>query len=124
MYVDAYPVQVGKPFRVECTWKSKLSEESRKASVSLILREKAESGSGTSLSIVFHDTPVAVCSIPPEEFRTAGGLAFIREMAVPPSAMHGFSCMHNWIFWILRVEVDLPVRPDLRQDFELRVRPS
>ena len=123
VYVDAYPVQVGKPFRVECTWKSKLSQKFRGASISLILREKAEYGSGTQQRIVFHDNSVMEISVPPDEFRVEGGLAFFREMTLPRSAMHEFSCRHNWIFWILRVKVDIPERPDLQQDFELRMIP-
>jgi hypothetical protein len=124
VYVDEYPVHVGKPFRVEYAWKTKQSAECRKVTVSLILREKAEHGSGTKLRIAYHDAPAAECSIPPEEFRTEGGLGFSREMAVPWNAMHDFSAMHNWIFWLLRVKADLPGRPDLQQDFELQVNPS
>ncbi|MBN2084280.1 MAG: hypothetical protein JW748_03580 [Anaerolineales bacterium] len=92
-------------------------------SVELILREKAVSGSGTSTRTLFHDETVAAYSVPPEEFRTEGGLSFKKQIEIPRNAMHSFSCMHNWIDWLVRVEGDIPGRPDFREDFELRVVP-
>jgi len=52
-----------------------------------------------------------------------GGLSFTKQMEIPGNAMHSFSCMHNWIYWLVRVKGDIPGRPDFREEFELRVVP-
>jgi hypothetical protein len=123
VYVDYFPLHVDKPFRMEYSRKSKRPVEIRGLSVTLIMREKAESGSGTNLRTVYHDIPVAEYSIPPEEFRAEEGLAFSKQMEIPRNAMHSFFAMHNWIYWLVRVKADVPGRPDFQEDFELRVVP-
>jgi hypothetical protein len=115
-------LRVGESFTIRFRQAIRREVEIRRVVIQTILRETAESGSGSNHTIVTHDNIV-------EEYVGAGRHLYARDdlteecqMRIPRDAVHSFTAPNNKLQWIVRVRVDLPSLPDVEEEVEVMVR--
>jgi hypothetical protein len=52
------------------------------------------------------------------------GVEGIASVAVPADTMHSFAAEHNQIKWAIRVKGEIPIWPDVNQEFPVKVLPA
>ncbi len=95
--------------------------EPRKLSLWLIGREEATYRRGTSTTTdtaVFHETPL---------FETETRMMMPKgrvALELPADAVPSFRGQHNKVRWFVRLQADVPGRPDVGDEYEIEVRPA
>jgi hypothetical protein len=94
-----------------------------RASVTLECVERATYGSGS-------DRKTHTENVYTEELFTGDSLTaspgaplIDRELLIPPDAMHSFKAPNNEIVWVIRIKMDIPGKPDMNDQFALRIAP-
>lgn len=93
------------------------------ATVKLVGREQASYGQGTdrvTKKRYFFGEPV----VSGTELRASNSGAILEGgIVLPANAMHSFKASNNEVQWLLEVEMDIPGRPDVKDEYPIRVAP-
>lgn len=90
----------------------------------LVFRETATYRRGTNTVTVTHELPIEEWEQPGGRFETGRTLLEERALRVPPEGMHTFIANRNKLQWFLKVNVQLPNWPDVKEEYEVRVLPE
>jgi len=109
-------------FTIEHTFKSNVNVQ--RILIQLLQRESATYRRGTDTYTVTEEKVVAEFEIPARPFRRGETLYDSRSFQIPHTGMHTFKARNNKIQWLVRVKIEVPAWPDLKQDYELTILPE
>ena len=88
-----------------------------------LFRESATYRRGTDTFTDTHERLLGEWEHPDRAFPAGAEFLEERTFAVPPDAMHTFAAPRNALRYFLRVRVEMPGWPDVREEYEVRVPP-
>jgi len=89
-----------------------------------ISRETATYRRGTDTVTVTHEERIDGAVFPSQSFAAGQAFEDERRFTVPLSGMHTFAATRNTLRWYVRLRVEIPGWPDLREEYEVRVLPE
>ncbi|MEQ8819959.1 MAG: hypothetical protein RLY93_06915 [Sumerlaeia bacterium] len=94
------------------------------AKITLIAQERATYRVGTTTHTAEHNVLEEVLAEASDLRASKTQPLFSNlQVVIPPNAMHSFKLGNNELAWKIKVELDIPNRPDVKDDFLFRVAP-
>jgi hypothetical protein len=117
------PLRVGQAFTLRYRQKIHREVQFRRVVIQLVLRETATYRRGTDTYTVHHDHVIDEQVGEGRHLYANDELVEERRMQIPRDGMHSFDAGHNKLTWIARVNVDLPMLPDVWEETPFNVLP-
>ena len=117
-------VRVGESFTVAYRQRFRRPVSGVRVRLEWLFRESATYRRGTDTFTDTHERMLGEWEHPGRAF--SAGQEFVEEQtfAVPPDAMHTFAAPRNTLRYFVRVRVEMPGWPDVREEYEVRVPPQ
>lgn len=92
-----------------------------RATITLVYRETATTGSGDDERKHKHEIVLRELADARDLHASDDRPIMNAELAIPGDAMHSFKTGRTSIEWLLRVKIDIPGRPDVKEELGIRV---
>ncbi len=120
--ISREPIRLGETFRVHIYQPGSFQINS--VEVRLICKESATYQQGTNTRTDHHEIHDEVIGECGETQARRDGPVISCEGTVPDWGMHSMKAPHNAIRWLIQVKIDIPMRPDVKEEYEFRVIPE
>jgi hypothetical protein len=117
-------VHPGETVRVRYEQAARRNLEVRRVLIRLVLQEHATYRRGTNTYTALHDRPVDQYEAPGRALTAGQLLTEECTLRVPVDGMHSLNAPRNKLRWLVRIEIDTPAAPDVREETEFSVMPD